>query len=224
MATAFFINNFDLKKAFAMFDRNGDGFINRSEFRLGLNSLDIGLNYDEIDDLMRSISSQPDGTLSYDDFIMQMDANIRHRHLLLKEDVNEALFLKLAQCLDYSGESLYETLKRNDFEDTDTILKDDLIRVFKRIGLSNVEPHLSVILEIGGASEHDERIDIYNFARLVTKEVNKLKKNRSMITEKFLRKLHSLLQAKGLTLFDFFMRMDVNCGSTINKTEMKTGM
>ena len=57
VATAFFINNFNMKKAFTMFDRNGDGFINRHEFRHGLNSLELGLDYDEIDELMRSMSS-----------------------------------------------------------------------------------------------------------------------------------------------------------------------
>jgi len=98
VATAFFINNFDLKKAFTMFDRNGDGFINRQEFRQGLNSLDIGLTYYQIDDLMKSMSTQPDGTISYDDFIHQLDANIRHRRNLLSDSVNEALFLKLATC------------------------------------------------------------------------------------------------------------------------------
>lgn len=39
-----------------------------------------------------------------------------------------------------------------------------------------------------------------------------------------MRKLHSLLKTKSLSLFDFFMRLDVNCSSTINKTELKTGM
>ena len=92
VATAFFINNFDMKKAFNMFDRNGDGVINRQEFRLALNSLEIGLHYDEIDDLMRSISSQADGSISYDDFIMHMDANIRHRRVLLTDNVHEAVF------------------------------------------------------------------------------------------------------------------------------------
>lgn len=61
VATAFFLQNFDLKKAFTMFDVNGDGLINRSEFRTGFNSLEIGLNHDEIDDLMRMMSSRPDG-------------------------------------------------------------------------------------------------------------------------------------------------------------------
>jgi len=57
VATAFYINNFDMKKAFALFDRNGDGVINSHEFRQGLNSLDIGLHYDEIDELNRAMST-----------------------------------------------------------------------------------------------------------------------------------------------------------------------
>mgnify|MGYP001626813515 CR=1 FL=1 len=81
-----------MKKAFDMFDRDGNGSINRQEFRLALNSLDIGLHYDEIDDLMRSISTQADGSISYDNFIMHMDANIRHRRSELKPDVEEAVF------------------------------------------------------------------------------------------------------------------------------------
>ena len=66
-----------------MFDMNGDGLISRQEFRLGFNSLEIGLSYDEIDDLMRMMSSRRDGQISYDDFIQKMDATIRgRRHLL----------------------------------------------------------------------------------------------------------------------------------------------
>ena len=71
---------------------------------------------------------------------------------------------------------------------------------------------------------HDERIDIGNFSDRVTKEVNKRFNDKNMIKEKFLRKLHSLLHTKGLSLFDFFMRLDVNNSCTLSKTEMKTGM
>ena len=224
VATAFFINNFNMKKAFAMFDRNGDGFINRHEFRNGLNSLDIGLDYDEIDELMRSMSSQPDGGISYDDFIMQMDANIRHRRAVLEDDVNEAFFMKLHSCLEYSGETIYESLKRSDFDHSDSILRDDMVRVMKRIGMSNIEPHMEFLMTTGGAGVDDERIDIYNFADKLTAEVTRRVKTKGMIKEKFLRKLHSLLKAKGLSLFDFFMRLDVNASATLTKTEMKTGM
>jgi hypothetical protein len=109
------------------------------------------------------------------------------------EDVNEALFIKLASCFEYSGESLYDSLKRNDFEDVGTVLKEDLIRVLKRIGMSNIEPHLHILLSLAGASETDDRIDILNFSNKVTAEVNKILKNKKVIKDKFLRKIHSLL-------------------------------
>ena len=96
--------------------------------------------------------------------------------------------------------------------------------MLKRIGLSNVEPHLPLILATGGASMDNERVDIEDFSARLTAEVNKRVKAKGMIKEKFLRKLHSLLTTKGLSLFDFFMRLDVNLSSKVNKTEMKTGM
>ena len=66
----------------------------------------MGLKFKEIDDLMSIISSRPDGLISYDDFIMKMDANIRHRHANIAENVDDALFKKVNDCLKYSGESL----------------------------------------------------------------------------------------------------------------------
>lgn len=43
VATAFFIQNFNLKKAFTLFDVNGDGMISPKEFRDGLATLEIGV-------------------------------------------------------------------------------------------------------------------------------------------------------------------------------------
>lgn len=70
----------------------------------------------------------------------------------------------------------------------------------------------------------DERIDIQKFAYQLTEECRKLNKDKNLIKERFLRKLHSMLCTKGLSLFDFFMRLDVNKSSSINKVELKTGM
>ena len=106
VATAFFVQNFNLQKAFQLFDKNGDGLISRRELREGFNALKLGLKFKEIDDLMSIISSRPDGLISYDDFIMKMDANIRHRHANIAENVDDALFKKVNDCLKYSGESL----------------------------------------------------------------------------------------------------------------------
>ena len=74
VATAFYIENFDLKKAFAIFDLNGDRLLNRKEFRLAMNSLGIGLRYDESDDLLKMVAPRAGGQVSYDDFVQALDA------------------------------------------------------------------------------------------------------------------------------------------------------
>ena len=87
VATAFYIENFDLKKAFAMFSRkstdrdstywdstDGPRLLNRKEFRLAMNSLGIGLRYDESDDLLKMVAPRAGGQVSYDDFVQALDA------------------------------------------------------------------------------------------------------------------------------------------------------
>ena len=82
IATAFYIQNFNLKKAFALFDANGDGQISKKEFRDGIATLEIGIKYDEINDLMKLVSSNKNAdSVSYDDFITKMDVNIRQRRM-----------------------------------------------------------------------------------------------------------------------------------------------
>jgi Ca2+-binding EF-hand superfamily protein len=207
-----------------MFDMNGDGMISRQEFRLGFNSLEIGLSYDEIDDLMRMISSRGDGRISYDDFIQKMDANIRHRRNILQPGVDDAVFKKLSDCLQYQSESLYDSLKTYDVDDSGTILRHDLVRVFKRLGLSTIEPHLPLILQTGGAGLKDERIDIASFSIKMMAEVEKRAKQTHFVKTKFMQKIHSMLRAKGLSLFDIFVKMDVNGGGDLSRIELKTGM
>jgi Ca2+-binding EF-hand superfamily protein len=156
-----------------LFDQNGDGIIDRRELREGFNALNIGLKLNEIDDLMTIVSTRPDGKISYDDFIAKMDANIRHRHEYVKTNVDEALFKKINDCLVYSGESLFEAMKYADMNDSDTIVREDLARVFKRLGLSTIEPNLPTIMKIGGVTDKQERIDIYDFSKRFNAELTK---------------------------------------------------
>ena len=87
--------------------------------------------------------------------------------------------MKIHDCLEYTGEPLRESLSRSDFDQTGTILLPDLIRVMKRIGLSNVEPHLPLILSTGGATLQNERIDIASFSKKLTAEVKKRVKSKN---------------------------------------------
>jgi hypothetical protein len=110
------------------------------------------------------MSTRKDGLISYDDFIHKMDANIRHRHHMINNSVEEALFKKVNDCLQYSGETLFSALQSADYDESGSILKEDLSRVFKRIGLSTIEPNLPRIMEIGGVTLSQEKIDIKSFS------------------------------------------------------------
>jgi Ca2+-binding EF-hand superfamily protein len=122
-----------------------------------------------------------------------MDASIRHRKNEVQQNVEEALFKKLRDCLEYSGESLSEALATADYEDTGSILKEDLSRVFKRLGLSTIDHNLTRILEIGGVSEKQERVDYRNFAskfmRALTDRLESIDHRKKM----FIQKVHSML-------------------------------
>lgn len=111
IATSFYIQNFNLKKAFQLFDTNGDGVITKEELRSGFAALEIGIKYDEINDLMRIITTTQEGKISYDDFITKMDANIRHRRSSLAHLVEDQVFKKIADCIMHSGESLFDAMK-----------------------------------------------------------------------------------------------------------------
>lgn len=109
VATAFYIQNFNLRKAFSLFDVNGDGMISRKEFRDGIATLEIGIKYDEINDLMKLLSDDSE-KISYDAFIAKMDVNIRQRRNTVSESVEDAVFEKITDCIMHSSESLFEAL------------------------------------------------------------------------------------------------------------------
>lgn len=68
-----------MRRAFALFDADGDGQISSREFRQGMAALNLELRYDEIDDLMQLCDSGKDGSISYDEFISKMDLSIQNR-------------------------------------------------------------------------------------------------------------------------------------------------
>lgn len=61
VATAFFLQGFNMRRAFALFDADGDGAISAKEFRQGMAALNLHLRYDEIDDLMHLCDGGGDG-------------------------------------------------------------------------------------------------------------------------------------------------------------------
>ena len=79
---------------------------------------------------------------------------------------------RIKECLAYAGESLYTSLKIYDLEDLNTINLSDLPRVFKRLGISNIDPHIPYLLRVGQIDPKQQRIDVSMFAKAIMDEMD----------------------------------------------------
>ncbi|XP_056022814.1 uncharacterized protein LOC125649260 isoform X2 [Ostrea edulis] len=59
----------DLKKAFRVFDINGDGFITREELREVLTKMGETLTDHEVDEMMENADKNGDGKIDYDEYV-----------------------------------------------------------------------------------------------------------------------------------------------------------
>ncbi|XP_062716066.1 calmodulin-A-like isoform X1 [Aedes albopictus] len=75
----------ELKEAFRMFDRNGDGMISADELRLALQSFGEQLADEEIEELLREADINCDGQIDYQDFFAS-DARAGGIGLLTEEE------------------------------------------------------------------------------------------------------------------------------------------
>ena len=66
----------ELKEAFRVFDRNGDGFISAPELRLVMTNLGEKLTDEEVEDMIREADLDGDGLVNYDgEFSLQTPRN-----------------------------------------------------------------------------------------------------------------------------------------------------
>ncbi|KAL3874261.1 hypothetical protein ACJMK2_037301 [Sinanodonta woodiana] len=65
----------ELRNAFKLFDKDGNGFISAIELRHVMTSLGEKLSAEEIDDMMREADIDGDGTVNYEAFVI-----VRHEH------------------------------------------------------------------------------------------------------------------------------------------------
>lgn len=69
----------DLKKAFQVFDLNGDGFISREELQNVLTKMGEKLTDKEVDEMMKKADKNGDGKIDYDGkhFFCEINRNFR---------------------------------------------------------------------------------------------------------------------------------------------------
>lgn len=60
----------ELREAFRVFDRDGDGFISREELSLVMNNLGEKLSDDDVEDMIREADLDGDGKINYQEFVL----------------------------------------------------------------------------------------------------------------------------------------------------------
>ena len=63
----------EYKKAFKLFDENGDGMITSAELKQVCNSLGDSLSISEVQEMMKSVDENNDGVISFDEFVKYLD-------------------------------------------------------------------------------------------------------------------------------------------------------
>jgi Ca2+-binding EF-hand superfamily protein len=140
------------------------------------------------------------------------------------EKVEEAFFEKLGQAMEYSQDSLLEVMQEYDFERGGTIDAKDLPKVIKKLGIMNPEPHIPAVLRAGRCLPQDKRIDYADFSRYLEAEIAKRKKKAASVAQRQMEKVSAILKVKEMSLFEFFVMVDVNQSGTASRLEFKTGV
>uniref|UniRef100_A0A3Q1AXV3 Troponin C, skeletal muscle n=1 Tax=Amphiprion ocellaris TaxID=80972 RepID=A0A3Q1AXV3_AMPOC len=63
----------ELAECFRVFDKNGDGYIDRDEFALIIRSTGESISEEEIDELLKDGDKNADGMLDFDEFLKMME-------------------------------------------------------------------------------------------------------------------------------------------------------
>ena len=59
----------ELKDAFNIFDKDGDGYLSKNEFESAMRNLGDGLNEEELENMLKHVPYDKAGRLSYDNFV-----------------------------------------------------------------------------------------------------------------------------------------------------------
>lgn len=112
--------------------------------------------------------------------------------------------------MEYSRETLYDIMQGYDLDGEGTIEASDLPKVIKKLGIMNPDPHMHHVLMAGCGNLTDKRIDFATFAMNLESEVTRRKRESATVYEKQLEKIAAILRAREITLFEFFVMLDVN--------------
>lgn len=135
----------EFREAFKIFDKDGDGKIDRTELGTVMRALGQNPTQREIDDLVNEIDQNNDSVINFAEFLTMMARQVK------EQDV-EAEILEAFKVFDADGDG--------------KISQAELIRVLTTIGEKLTEEEAKQMLEAAD-TDSDGQIDIEEFARVL---------------------------------------------------------
>jgi Ca2+-binding EF-hand superfamily protein len=77
-------------------------------------------------------------------------------------------------------------MKSYDFENDGTIDSKELVKVIRKLGFMNPEPHFNILMKAGKIRPTDKRISYMEFSSNLLAEINKRKRHSLSIHEELL--------------------------------------
>ncbi|XP_075747472.1 neo-calmodulin-like isoform X2 [Rhipicephalus microplus] len=65
----------EIREAFKVFDRNGDGFVSAAELRHVMTTMGEKLTHEEVDEMIREADQDGDGRINYEEFVNMVTSN-----------------------------------------------------------------------------------------------------------------------------------------------------
>ena len=178
---------------------------------------------------MQLAIKQPTDNILIKDFIERLELEVRHRKQALKPKIEDAILQMLYPLFRDDCVEIKKTMGLFDFDNSipTQVLVSDLPRIFKRLGLKKLNNHLAFILTLANYSPDVVRVEIDDFVAKLKEAIGRRCAGdgwNKQETISGLSRLFGLLKTSGISLFDFFLKLDSNFTFGISKIELKTGV
>lgn len=136
----------DFKASFSLFDQDGDGRVSKDELRTAMRSLGQNPTEQDLDEIMREVDKDGNGTIEYEEFIRMMSRR--------SQEINEE-------------EELRKSFKVFDKDGDGVISFTELKYVMSNLGERMSDAEITAMLEQAD-TDGDGQINYEEFVRMMT--------------------------------------------------------
>jgi protein phosphatase len=210
-----------VKEAFSSLDKDGSGAISYGEFVDALKSFDLGLSEMQMYDLIRSMDSNEDAHIDYDEFLARFESSFSTAAAEEHERDAAKVLLKVSQVVHKHYKTLRDAFSQIDKNDSGRINSKELRSFFKTLPIEDTDTDtLFKILDRDGSGS----ISYKEFKRALKPRVAKEADESRAFFDGVLQNVCDVLHRSKVQLRAAFRMMDIDGSGKIDVAEFKAGL